>query len=101
MVLGPSLGTLAGTLTPTPLCASWAPVEDRSREPTRQHLAGCSASHYNCSAHTGGSLRGRSDHRPSAHTVGSHAQANISPPGTPAFARRPHGTGGVPSGSAV
>ena len=46
----------------------------------------------NCSARTGGSRFGRSDHRPSAHTVGSLAQANLSPPGTPAFARRPYGT---------
>lgn len=43
VVLGPSLGTLAGTLEPTPSCASWAHVEGRSRESTRQkppgHLA--------------------------------------------------------------
>ena len=37
-VLGPRLGTLAGTLEPVPLCASWAHVEGRSCEPTRQHL---------------------------------------------------------------
>lgn len=34
MVLGPSLGTLAGTLEPMPLCASWAHVEGRSRDTT-------------------------------------------------------------------
>jgi hypothetical protein len=56
MDFGPSLGTLAGTLAPMPLCASWAHVEGRSCEPTRQHLARCSASHYNCSARTGGSF---------------------------------------------
>ena len=39
MALGTSLGTLPATL-----------------EPTRLHLAGCSASHYNCSAHIGGSF---------------------------------------------
>ena len=39
MDFGPGLGTLAGTLEPMPLCASWAHAEGWSCEPTRQHLA--------------------------------------------------------------
>lgn len=60
----------------------------------------CAALQLQCT-HWEDSLHGRSDHRPSARAVGSYAQANVTPPGTPALARRPHGTRGVPSGSTV
>ena len=81
-----------------PLCAHRRRSESRA---TARDLAGCSALHYNCSARIGGPFRGRSDHGPSAHTVGSDTPANSPPPGTSAVGRRPHGARGVPSGSTV
>src|SRR5687768_3470227 len=55
MVLGPRLGTLTGTLRPMPVCALWVHGEDLVAR-DRGDLAGCSASHYNCSARIGAGM---------------------------------------------
>jgi len=86
MDFGPGLGTLE----PMPVCASWAHIEGRSRaDPPAPCRLQYVALQLQCTHWR--SLRGRSDHRPSARTVGSHAPANIPPPRTEAFGRRPYG----------
>ena len=57
MVAGPRLGTLVGTLESAPMCAGRVHVDGRVAS-GRQDLAGCSASHYNCSARIGGPFVG-------------------------------------------
>jgi hypothetical protein len=56
--LGPGLGTLAGTLKPTTNCVPRGHTSEVGVASRPQYLARCSASHYNCSARTGGSLHG-------------------------------------------
>jgi len=55
---GPGSGTLLGTLATMPKVRCVATHQRFRVTSDRQDLAGCNASHYNCSARIGGGFRG-------------------------------------------